>query len=261
MNPDFSQIEADTAQIAVNNRFALFYPEKRPFFLEGVDLLDTPLGAVYTRSITSPRWGGRATGKVKGLAYTLLAADDRGGGSVILPGPTESSLAPQDYRSLVGIGRLRQDLGPSFVGVLYAGREIEGGGYNRVYGPDLNWRPGRVDRVAAQFLWSDTLTPEPPRAHPGVGRPTGSRATPSAPPGPTPPNDGTPSCACRTWPRAFATTRASCPRSATGAPTAKAGLAYFPSRGFVTRLRPYVFGEYQDDREGELLEREYGGGV
>ena len=63
LNPDFSQVEADVAQIAVNERFALFFPEKRPFFLEGVDLFNTPIQAVHTRTITSPRWGTRATGK------------------------------------------------------------------------------------------------------------------------------------------------------------------------------------------------------
>ncbi len=89
-----SQIESDTAQIAVNQRFALFFPEKRPFFLEGVDLLDTPIQAVYTRTITSPKWGGRLTGKQSGIRYTVLVADDQGGGSVTLPGPNQSSFAP-----------------------------------------------------------------------------------------------------------------------------------------------------------------------
>src|SRR5262249_36490393 len=54
VKPDFSQIESDTAQISANERFALFYPEKRPFFLEGVDLFQTPISAVYTRTITDP---------------------------------------------------------------------------------------------------------------------------------------------------------------------------------------------------------------
>ena len=63
INPDFSQIESDVAQIAANERFALFFPEKRPFFLEGIELFATPIQAVYTRTITSPRWGVRATGK------------------------------------------------------------------------------------------------------------------------------------------------------------------------------------------------------
>jgi len=57
VKPDFSQVESDTAQISANERFALFFPEKRPFFLEGVDLFQTPIQAVYTRTITSPLWG------------------------------------------------------------------------------------------------------------------------------------------------------------------------------------------------------------
>ncbi len=164
LNPDFSQIESDVAQITANTRFALFYPEKRPFFLEGVDLFDTPVQAVYTRTVTSPRWGARATGKLGPSSYTLLLTQDRGGGSVVLPGPTGSSFAPQDYRSLVGLARWRRDLGPSFFGLLYAGREVEdGGGHNRVLGADGQWRPSQVDTLAAQLLLSDTRDPAAPQ--------------------------------------------------------------------------------------------------
>ncbi len=53
-------------------RFALFFPEKRPFFLEGIELFSTPIQAVYTRTITSPRWGARATDKIGHTAYTAL---------------------------------------------------------------------------------------------------------------------------------------------------------------------------------------------
>ena len=166
INPDFSQVEADVAQIAVNNRFALFFPEKRPFFLEGVDLFDTPIPAVYTRTITSPRWGARSTGKFGASSYTVLVTQDRGGGSVILPGPTSSDFAPQDFSSVVGIARVRRDFGRSFVGALYAGRETEGAGYNRVFGPDGQWRPNEREIVAAQLLVSDTTTPERPDVTP-----------------------------------------------------------------------------------------------
>jgi hypothetical protein len=162
INPDFSQVEADIAQIAVNNRFALFYPEKRPFFLEGLDLFDIPIQAFYTRTITSPLWGLRATGKLGASSYSILLGEDKGGGSVILPGPTSSGLAPQDFRSVVGIARWRRELGHSFLGLLYTGREIEGGGHNRVLGPDFQWRPSENDRVTGQFLWSDTQTPTKP---------------------------------------------------------------------------------------------------
>ena len=128
VNPDFSQIESDVAQIGVNERFALAYPEKRPFFLEGVDLFSTPVQAVYTRSVTSPRWGARGTGKLGATSWTALVAEDRGGGSVILPGPDGSGLADQDFRSLDFVGRLRHDLGRSFVSFLGADKELEGGG-------------------------------------------------------------------------------------------------------------------------------------
>jgi hypothetical protein len=162
INPDFSQVEADVAQIAVNNRFALFFPEKRPFFLEGVDLFDTPIQVVYTRTITSPRWGARSTGKFGASSYTLLVTQDRGGGSVILPGPTGSDFAPQDFSSVVGIARVRRDFGRSFLGLLYTGRENENAGHNRLVGPDGQWRPNEKEILAAQLLVSDTTTPDRP---------------------------------------------------------------------------------------------------
>ena len=62
LNPDFSQVALDVPQLAGNSRFALFFPEKRPFFFESADLLKTPTDALYTRSFTAPRWGVRGTG-------------------------------------------------------------------------------------------------------------------------------------------------------------------------------------------------------
>ena len=111
VKPDFSQVESDTAQISANERFALFFPEKRPFFLEGADLFQTPIQAVYTRTITSPQWGGRVTGKEAGVRYTALVADDQGGGSVVIPGPNQSSFAPQDFGSTVFIAGHRAVVG------------------------------------------------------------------------------------------------------------------------------------------------------
>lgn len=162
LRPDFSQVEADVAQIGANERFALFYPEKRPLFLEGRELLATPVQAVHTRTVTSPAWGLRATGRAGPASYALLAARDEGGGSVVLPGPSESSLAPQDFASYVLIGRLRGDFGRSFVGLLATDREVAGGGHNRVLGPDFQWRPNLRDTFTGQWLWSWSLTPERP---------------------------------------------------------------------------------------------------
>jgi len=163
VKPDFSQVESDTAQISANERFALFFPEKRPFFLEGVDLFQTPIQAVYTRTITAPVWGGRVTGKAAGIRYTALVADDAGGGSAIIPGPNESSLASVDEGSIVFVGRAKRDIGLSFVGVIVADREAKSGGsHNRVVGPDLQWRPSGTDVVTGQLLYSSTRTPNRP---------------------------------------------------------------------------------------------------
>ena len=162
VNPDFSQIESDTAKITANERFALFQPERRPFFLESVDLFSTPIQAVYTRTFTDPKWGVRATGGGERTKYTVLVGEDQGGGLVVLPGATSSDLAPQDFSSTVAIGRVRREYGSSFVSFLYAGREIDNGGHNRVLGPDFEWRPRPTDSITGQLLWSDTETPNRP---------------------------------------------------------------------------------------------------
>jgi len=161
INPDFSQVEFDASQVTANERFALFFSEKRPFFLEGLDLLATPLQVVYTRTITSPRWGARATGHFGSTAYTALVADDRGGGSVIVPGPQNSQFADQDFSSKVGIGRARRDFGTSFVSFLATLRENDGNSHSRVFGPDFQWRKG-PDSLTGQFLLNDTRTPNDP---------------------------------------------------------------------------------------------------
>jgi hypothetical protein len=162
INPDFSQIETDTAQITTNERFAIFQPERRPFFLESVDLFSTPFQAVYTRTITDMAWGARATGDVKKTKYTLLVGQDDGGGLVILPGSNSSDFALQDFESIVAMGRVKRDFGSSFASFLYSGREIDDGGSNRVLGPDFQWRPNDKTTVTGQLLWSTTETPERP---------------------------------------------------------------------------------------------------
>ncbi len=162
LNPDFSQVESDVASISTNQRFAIFFPEKRPFFLEGVELFNTPVQAVYTRTITSPKWGVRSTGKFGENAYTVIISQDRGGGVVILPGPNGSSFANQDFGSTVGIARLRHDIGLSYVSALGVARQSDGGAHNRVLGPDFQWRAGSADTVTGQLLYSSTRTPNRP---------------------------------------------------------------------------------------------------
>jgi hypothetical protein len=162
INPDFSQVESDVAVISTNERFAIFLPEKRPFFLEGVELFSTPIQAVYTRTLTAPRWGARTTGKTGQYAYTALIAQDRGGGSVIIPSAFGSDFASQEFSSLAAIGRLRRDFGRSFISMLMTTRESEGGAHNRVLGPDFQWRLGEHHTFTGQYLISRTVTPERP---------------------------------------------------------------------------------------------------
>ncbi len=172
INPDFSQVESDTAQISANERFALFYPEKRPFFLEGADLFQTPIQAVYTRTITDPDWGGRITGKVAGVRYTVLAAEDRGGGSVVIPGPNGSDLANQEFGATDFVARLKRDVGLSFIGLIATARDShdsddppaagQHNGNNRVIGPDFQWRPNGQNAVTGQWLYSSSRTPNRP---------------------------------------------------------------------------------------------------
>lgn len=160
VQPDFSQIESDTAQISANERFALSFAEKRPFFLEGVQLFATPLQAVYTRTITSPRWGARATGKAAGTDYTVLATDDRGGGLTVVPGPLDSSTADQPAESTVLIARVKRTIGGNYLGAIATDRESrDGQGFSRLVGPDFLWRPTRGDKIVGQWLVTTSTAP------------------------------------------------------------------------------------------------------
>jgi hypothetical protein len=260
INPDFSQIESDVAQITANERFALFFPEKRPFFLEGLELFSTPLQAVYTRTITSPRWGLRATGEAGNALYTVLVTEDRGGGSVILPGPNGSSLADQDFSSRVVIGRGRKDFGNSFASFLLTDREIERGGHNRVLGPDFQWRPNGDDTVTGQFLVSDSQTPDRPGlAAEWNGQDLGSHA-----------GYLRWSHSTRTWDwrlqyldigDEFRADLGFLPQVGVRDSTATLGRSIYVEKGPFRRIHPYLQVRNVDDRPGDLLLRRFVPGV
>jgi len=262
VNPDFSQIESDTAQITVNERFALFYPEKRPFFLEHVDLLQTPVQAVYTRTITQPLWGARLTGKSGGTNFIALVGNDRGGGTVIIPGPVFSDEAPQDYESTVAIARVRQDLGDSFAGLLGTARAIDpagGGGYNYVFGGDFHWQAGEDDVINGQYLYSFSRNPDRPDLYPGW---TGQKQS------------GFGWVAewehsTETWDwnlgyadfaPGFLADDGFVPQVGYREGEADIGYRFFPS-GFFSRLQPLAGGGYVTDRDGDLISRRYFPGV
>jgi hypothetical protein len=123
-NPDFSQVEADADQVAVNERFALFFPEKRPFFLEGTEVFNTPQRLVYTRAIADPVGGAKLTGKIGDFNLGYLGALDES--------PLTFDLGPDE--ALFNLVRLRRDVGTgSNVGLLYADRTVlDGSEHNRV---------------------------------------------------------------------------------------------------------------------------------
>jgi hypothetical protein len=156
LNPDFSQVELDTPQLAGNTQFALFYPEKRPFFLEGADILQSPFTAIYTRSVTDPAWGARATRRSPGFDGTVLVTRDDGGGLVLLPNTSGTGYALQNFKSNASFARGRWQVGGLTVGGLATDRTLDGGAYNRVAGPDIVWFPTTEHRLRAQVLGSWT---------------------------------------------------------------------------------------------------------
>jgi len=114
INPDFSQVEADAAQLDVNEQFALFFPEKRPFFLEAADYFGTPLTTVHTRTIADPDWGAKLTGNAPGNAIgAFIAQDDRT--NILFPGSQSSDSVSMETESTAGVARYRRDIGKTSV--------------------------------------------------------------------------------------------------------------------------------------------------
>jgi len=133
VNPDFSQVESDEPQVTVNQRFAIFFPEKRPFFIENTDVFSTPINLLFTRSIGNPSAGLRLTGKAGPYSVGLLATDDRAPGNSV---PDADPLSGE--RAYFTVARLKRDLwNQSSLGVIYTDRELPfTGSFNRVGGFD-----------------------------------------------------------------------------------------------------------------------------
>ncbi len=111
LNPDFSQIEADSAQLNVNETFSLFFPERRTFFLDGADYFNSYVNLVHTRNIATPDYGLKLTGKNGGHSYGVLRADDDLT-SFLIPRSLSSSVASLgEVASEVSLARYRYDVG------------------------------------------------------------------------------------------------------------------------------------------------------
>jgi hypothetical protein len=148
INPDFSQVEADVGQVLLNERFALFYPEKRPFFLDGLELFDSPNQLIYTRQIVAPLAGVKLTGKLGGTNIaSMLVGDDQ-----------QYSWAG-NHSPLFGVSRLRYDYSSgNTLGAVLTTRE-DGANYSRVAAGDFRFYHSKL--YFAQFQaaesWTDSL--------------------------------------------------------------------------------------------------------
>jgi len=120
LNPDFSQVEADAGLVTVNERFTLFLPERRPFFLEGIELFATPGQLVYSRRIANPIAGGKLTGKLGRAGVALLSAIDD----------------PPGRNALFHVVRLRVDYGGNSVGGITVTDRRQGNAANTVVALD-----------------------------------------------------------------------------------------------------------------------------
>jgi hypothetical protein len=158
VNPDFSQVEADAAQLDINNQFALFYPEKRPFFVEGISFFRSRFYAIYTRSVADPHWGVKLTGKEGKNAIGFFSVQDNLT-NLWFPGSETYQATSLDMNNFSTVLRYRRDIGRSSnMGFLITDREGDDY-YNRVAGIDGDFRFTKKDRIFWQYLGSQTRYP------------------------------------------------------------------------------------------------------
>ena len=143
LNPDFSQVESDDPQVTINQRYEVFFPEKRPFFLENAGFFQTPINLFFSRRIVDPGFGGRLTGKLGRWALGALVADDQAADrQLALPDPLRGT------RAVNGAFRLQREIGrQSTAGVLAT---------TRTFGPNRNQVAGLDSRLQLSANWAFT---------------------------------------------------------------------------------------------------------
>jgi hypothetical protein len=148
LNPDFSQVETDDPQVTVNQRFAVFFPEKRPFFIENAGFFQTPVNLFFSRDIQNPQFGARMTGKVGDWTLGALVIDDRQPGMGQPPGP-------YDTRAVDGVVRVAREFGQSYIGAFASSRDFADTS-NRVISLDarLKLSPHWVTDFQASHSWT-----------------------------------------------------------------------------------------------------------
>ncbi|MBT3936944.1 MAG: carbohydrate binding family 9 domain-containing protein [Candidatus Marinimicrobia bacterium] len=159
INPDYSQVEADEEQVDVNTTFALFFPEKRPFFNAGNDLVDTWINAIYTRSINNPIASGRIINRGQQNSWYMLSAMDEDS-PYIIPGE-EQSFSLLGGRSISNIFRFRRTLEEaSHFGILATDRRmVNNDGSGSVVGFDTRYKFNKTYQMEFQTLFSKTQEP------------------------------------------------------------------------------------------------------
>ncbi|MBN1780858.1 carbohydrate binding family 9 domain-containing protein [bacterium] len=159
LNPDFSNIEADVVQLDINTQFALYYPEKRPFFLEGEDFFSMPFSLVHTRTLAEPEYGVKLTGKEGKNSIGFYTVQDRLT-NFLFPGVEGSDSESLRKYSQGSVMRYKRDVGESSnIGVVLTDRE--GDAYhNRLGGVDGNFKFTKKDYIQFQVVSSATLYPD-----------------------------------------------------------------------------------------------------
>jgi uncharacterized protein DUF5916 len=130
-NPDFSQVESDEPQVTINQRYEVFFPEKRPFFTESAGFFQTPENLFFSRRIVDPQFGTRATGKVSGWTVGLLAIDDRAPSRGLAFDDPQSG-----ERAHIGVARIQRDLGKESTLGGFVSQYSFGPSSNRVFSLD-----------------------------------------------------------------------------------------------------------------------------
>lgn len=159
INPDFAQVEADQTVVTANQRFPIFFEEKRPFFLEGIDIFKTPIQAVHTRAIVDPDLAVKLSGKRGKNTFGLLLASDNAPGNFTEDERNDASLFPAiqrflDKNAYIGILRLKRDIGAgSNIGILLTSYNfIEK--HNQLGGIDGRFKISKQKTLSFQVLGS-----------------------------------------------------------------------------------------------------------
>ncbi|WP_425334945.1 DUF5916 domain-containing protein [Pseudoalteromonas piscicida] len=155
LNPDFSQVEADTGQLSVNNSFSLFFPEKRAFFLDNSDYFSSHLNLIHTRNISAPDYGVKLTGNKNGHTFAgFITNDERL--NVVIPGNLGSNVVTLERKSENMALRYRRDVNKSLsIGVTSTNRQSEDY-QNQVASIDAKYKPTKNDTFELQVAGSDT---------------------------------------------------------------------------------------------------------